>query len=172
MIDWPQIVTENEVVLWRAAYRILAHRDDALDCCQEALLDAYEYTRTHLVNDWPALLTQLVTRRAIDRLRQRCRRQQTFTALECIGEPAGTIGCPVREAEASELVDRLRHALTALPEKQAEVWWLSSIEQFSHAAISSQLGITPNESRVLLHRARVQLGLQLDQQSSLNRRIP
>ena len=40
MIDWPQIVAAHEAVLWRAAYRVLAHRDDALDCCQEALLDA------------------------------------------------------------------------------------------------------------------------------------
>jgi RNA polymerase sigma-70 factor (ECF subfamily) len=172
MIDWPQIVSAHEAVLWRAAYRILAHRDDALDCCQEALLDAYEYARTRSVNDWPALLTHFVTRRAIDRLRQRSRRQQTFTPLECVGEPAGSIGCPVREAEASELIDRLRQALAGLPQKQAEVWWLSSIEQLSHAAISAHLGITPNESRVLLHRARSQLGLQLDQQSSLNRRIP
>ena len=67
MTDWPNIISVHEAMLWRTVYRVLNHRDDALDCCQEALLDAYKYAMNHEVEDWGALLTSLATRRAIDR---------------------------------------------------------------------------------------------------------
>ena len=67
MTDWHEIISAHEAMLWRTVYRVLNDRDDALDCCQEALLDAYKYSINREVDDWGALLTTLATRRAIDR---------------------------------------------------------------------------------------------------------
>jgi RNA polymerase sigma-70 factor (ECF subfamily) len=162
MSDWPTIISAHESTLWRTAFRILNHRDDALDCCQEALLDAYEYSLTHKVDRWGAILTSMVTRRAIDRLRKRIRARWTALPLDDVVEPAVEADCPGPLAEASELMDRLRHGLVDLPEKQAEVFWLNCIEGWSHEDIGRQLQISPNESRVLLHRARSHLASILD----------
>lgn len=157
MTDWPTIISAHEAMLWRTTYRILNHHDDALECCQEALLEAYEYSLTHQVVRWEAFLTSLATRRAIDRLRQRIRARRTSAPLNDVTEPNADINCPVQRAEATELMDRLRNALIDLPAKQSEIFWLSCVERSSHEDIGRQLAISPNESRVLLHRARSQL---------------
>ena len=160
--DWCTIISAHEVLLWRTAYRILNHREDALDCCQQAVLDAYEYSLTHQVDQWGGLLTSLTVRRAIDRLRHRVRSRRMTASLEEVTEPLADGDGPVELAEASELIGRLRNALAALPDKQAEVFWLSCVEQSSHAEIGRLMAISPNESRVLLHRARAQLASMLD----------
>lgn len=162
MIDWTEIVSKHQATLWHTAYRLLNHYDDALDCCQESLLDAYRMSSQDHVEEWGAVLTCLVTRRAIDRLRQRVRTRGHVVSLHGIAEPRADGDCPVQNAVASESVERLRGLLAELPEKQAAVFWLSCIEGMSHAAIGGQLAISANESRVLLHRARavLELGLQ------------
>jgi RNA polymerase sigma factor (sigma-70 family) len=170
MTDWPTIISAHGAMLWRTAYRILNHRDDALDCCQDALLDAYEYSLTHKVDQWAALLTSMATRRAIDRLRKRIRARRIEGSIDDVAEPAANTGYAAQWAQASELVDRLRNALIDLPGKQAEVFWLHCIERSSHDDISRELAISPNESRVLLHRARSQLASILDTRHSDARR--
>lgn len=169
MTDWPTILATNEAALWRAAYRVLNHRDDALECCQAALLDAYKYSLTHQVDDWAALLVSLATRRSIDRLRRRASRNRVLVPLDDVPEPATLMECPSQRTEASELMDRLREALVELPKKQAEVFWLNCVEQLSHEDISRQLMMTANESRVLLHRARSQLAKIFNPQQSKTR---
>lgn len=158
MTDWNEIVGKHQATLWRTAYRLLNHYDDALDCCQESLLDAYRLSSHHKVDDWGAVLTCLVTRCAIDRLRQRVRTRRHVVPLNGV-EPADDGACPVQNAEASEVLERLRGLLAELSEKQAAVFWLSCVEGLSHEAIAQQLAISPNESRVLLHRARAALEL-------------
>jgi RNA polymerase sigma factor (sigma-70 family) len=166
MTDWLAIVSAQETRLWRTAYRILRHQDDALDCCQQAIVDAYEYSLTHKVDRWEALLVSLTTRRSIDRLRQRSRMRAIVVPLPDDSELASCSDCPVELTEAAELIDRLRATLAELPAKQGQVFWLSCIERTSHDDIASCLGISVNESRVLLHRARSRLASLINRQSS------
>jgi RNA polymerase sigma factor (sigma-70 family) len=162
MTDWNAIITRHQPTLWRTAYRLLNHYDDALDCCQDALLDAYRYAQKHNVDDWGAVLTCLTTRRAIDRLRQRVRTRRHVVSLNVVAEPHAEGGCPVQHAEASEAMERVRGLLTELSETQATVFWLSCVEGMSHDQIGERLAISANKSRVLLHRARafIETGLQ------------
>jgi RNA polymerase sigma factor (sigma-70 family) len=162
MTDWNAIISRHQPKLWCTAYRLLNHYDDALDCCQDALLDAYQYAQKHNVDEWGAVLTSLTTRRAIDRLRQRVRTRRHVVSLNGVAEPHANGDCPVQSAEASEAMERVRGLLTELSEKQAAVFWLSCIEGMSHEQIGHQLAISVNESRVLLHRARafIESGLQ------------
>jgi RNA polymerase sigma factor (sigma-70 family) len=162
MTDWNAIIGRHQATLWRTAYRLLNHYDDALDCCQDALLDACQYASRHRVEEWGAVLTCLVTRRAIDRLRQRVRTRRHVVSLNGVAEPPAGCGGPVQNAEASEALERIRGLLAELSEKQATVFWLGCVEGMSHERIGQQLAISANESRVLLHRARAFLesGLQ------------
>ncbi|MDA8563117.1 sigma-70 family RNA polymerase sigma factor [Mariniblastus sp.] len=163
MTDWNEIVSAHQSKLWRTAYRILANRDDSLECCQEALLDAYRYSQENSIDNWDGLLVSLTARRAIDRLRQRVRRRDKEVGIEHVEEPTTLSTSPIANAEASELVEQLREAIREIPVKQSRVFWLCCVEGLSHEDISRHLQISINESRVLLHRARSRLANSMAQ---------
>jgi len=156
MTDWPSLLAEHGPRVWRTIYRVLCHHADASDCYQETFLAAWRFAERQPVADWRSFLTSLATRRAIDRLRQRVRARSVFAPLDGAPEPPGGDG-PVEDAHLSELIALVRAGLARLPEKQAEVFWLSCVEGLTHAQISEQLSVPPGEVRVLLHRARGRL---------------
>jgi RNA polymerase sigma-70 factor (ECF subfamily) len=157
MADWAAILAEHGPHVWRTTYRVLRHHDDASDCYQETFLTAWQLAQDRIVRDWAPLLTCLATRKAIDRLRQRCRSAARMAALDLVPEPVRVVADPLQAAEFEELIDRLRVGLTGLPGKQAEVAWLSCVEEMSHQEIADQMDIPVGEVRVLLHRARTRL---------------
>jgi len=162
MIDWQLIVAEHGATVWRTVYRLVDHHADALDCYQETFLAAWRYAERQQVADWNSFLISLATRRAMDRLRQRYRERNRVIAIDRLPEPSSEAECPVRHAGAKELMDRVCEGMAELPDKQAQVFWLSCIEGISHQQISDRMEIPPGEVRVLLHRARTHLGAVLD----------
>ena len=166
MVDWNEILTAHGPTVWRTVYRLLGQHADALDCYQETFLAAYKSAGRQPVSHWPAFLTSLATRRAIDRLRHRGRSRKRLTSLDDVPEPIGRGDCPVEHAQGAERLDEVRKLLATLPDKQAEVFWLSCVEGMKNLDISDQLGISPGEVRVLLHRARTSL------RSALESRLP
>jgi RNA polymerase sigma factor (sigma-70 family) len=170
MVDWQAILAKHRTRMWRVVYRLLGHYDDALDCCQEALLDAHEFALKEEVAEWGSLLVTLGTRRAIDRLRKRISQRKFEVPLENVAEPGVDVGGPIQAAEAAELFEKLRRLVTALPDKQAEVFWLVCVEGLSNAEVGRQLAITPNEARVLVHRARTHLAKMLNIENMIARK--
>ncbi len=170
MVDWQAILSKHRAGMWRAVYRILRNYDDALECCQDALLDAHQFTLKSTVVDWGPFLIALGTRRAIDRLRKQLSYRNLELSLEVVSEPAKDIGGPFQCAEARELFDRLRQMVSQLPNKQAEAFWLTCIEGFSIDEISDLLSITANEARVLVHRARERLSGLLNPRDLVTRK--
>src|SRR5262245_55164280 len=126
MADWGAIVAEHGPQVWRTAFRTLNHYADAQDCYQDAFLAACQITPRDAA-DWGRILTCLATRKAIDRLRARVRSARTGP-LDAAPEPA-TNDDPARSVRLAELIDRLRAAIAELPGKQAEVVWLSCVEE-------------------------------------------
>jgi RNA polymerase sigma-70 factor, ECF subfamily len=169
MVDWDEIVAAHGPLVWRTAYRLLGRHDDALDCCQEAFLAAYRAASHTLVDDWPAFLASLATRRAIDQLRCRARKGARFFSLDDAPEPSALGSSPIELALGAERLEQVRLLLGRLPAKQAEVFWLSAVENLSHVAIARQMAIRDGEVRVLLHRARVRLRAALEAASPQSR---
>jgi RNA polymerase sigma-70 factor (ECF subfamily) len=157
MTDWPSILAEHGTAVWRTVYRLLDHHADALDCYQDTFLAAWRFAERQPVADWASFLTSLATRRAIDRLRQRYRNRAHVIAINSVREPSSEAESPLGHASASELMDRVRAGMAGLPEKQAEVFWLSCVEGLSHQQISVRMEVPQAEVRVLLHRARTHL---------------
>jgi RNA polymerase sigma factor (sigma-70 family) len=166
MVDWDKILAAHGPKVWRTVYRLLGQHADALDCYQETFLAAYRSVRRQPVAHWPSFLTTLATRRAIDRLRKRGRSRKIFASLDDVPEPIGQGDSPVEHAQGAERMDEVRWLLAGLPEKQAEVFWLSCVEGMQHRDIGDQLQIGEGEVRVLLHRARARL------RSALEPRLP
>src|SRR5215467_8412220 len=148
MIDWGAILEQHGSTVWRTVYRLLGHHDDALDCYQETFLAALRFAQAHTIEHWPSFLVSLATRRAMDRLRQRYRSGRRFLPLDTVPEPSSEVDGPLPQARANELLERVREGMAELPEKQAEVFWLSCLEGLSHQQIADLMEIPPAEVRV------------------------
>jgi DNA-directed RNA polymerase specialized sigma24 family protein len=53
VIDWQAIVAEHGPAVWRTVFRLVSHREDALDCYQETFLQAAQYAARHTISNWP-----------------------------------------------------------------------------------------------------------------------
>jgi RNA polymerase sigma-70 factor (ECF subfamily) len=157
MTDWDAVVGQYAAVVQRTVYRLVGNHADAWDCIQETFLEAVKIDRAKGVRNWPALLRRLATARALDLLRRRCR-QRNRSSPEA--DPAQAIGrepSPSHHAEANELAERLRVAVSQLPGRQAQVFCLTCFEQMTSEEVGEQLGISPTAARMLLCRARRRL---------------
>jgi RNA polymerase sigma-70 factor, ECF subfamily len=157
MPDWPEMVREYGPLVWNAVGRLLRNQADARDCFQETFLRAIKYGRERQVDNWPGLLWRIATQAALDHRRKRnrsvCRRS------DCIDPsvlPASDTEPSDRLASA-ELAERLRNAVTQLPEQQAEVFVLRHFHELSYEQIAELMGISATSAGVLLHRARTRL---------------
>jgi RNA polymerase sigma-70 factor, ECF subfamily len=155
MIDWEGILSRDGPAVWRTAWRVLGNRADADECFQETFVAALEYSRTHAVEHWRALLQRIATTRAIDRLRRRIGQQDREAALH--DDHPSPSRLPSEQLEDAELSATLRRALARLPAKQAEVFCLFHIEGWSYREIAECLSISTDVVGMWLHRARGRL---------------
>jgi RNA polymerase sigma-70 factor (ECF subfamily) len=166
MIDWDELMRREGAAVWRTAYRLLRNQADADECFQETFLAALELSNRQPVRNWPALLQRLATSRAIDRVRKRLRRRQREEVADLAQFP-GVDGDPSQHAEAEELASALRWAIAQLPNRQAEVFCLHEIGDWSYQQIADQLGITAGAVGVILHRTRQKLQQLLKMQDRM-----
>jgi len=153
--DWPAIVEQHGPYVWRTAFRLLSDREEASDCYQETFLSAVEYSRQKEISNWPGLLKRIATSRALDRLRRRYRnRDEPLENGEAVlaREPA-----PDEPMQQAEWMERFRQVLAELPERQADVFWLSEVEMLEHREIANQWDVTTQEVAMWLHRAKQKL---------------
>lgn len=167
MIDWDELMRREGSAVWRTAYRLLRNRADADECFQETFLAALEVANRQPVRNWPALLQRLATSRSVDRVRKRLRRQRREEVAD-LGLVEAAHGDPSQEAEAAELTSALRWAIAQLPTRQAEVFCLHQLGDWSYQQIADQLGMSSNAVGVILHRTRQKLQELLKMQNRLS----
>ncbi len=157
MTDWKSLVRQHGQLVWRTVFRLVGNDADALDCFQETFLEAIKVDRKETVRVWPAMLRHLATVRALDLLRTRYRQHDRIDPLF---DPDSTVDKhpdPGQLAEAGELAEQLRKALTELPDQQAELFCLCRLDELSYQEAAARLGLEINTVGVLLHRARKRL---------------
>ncbi|HUE13657.1 MAG TPA: sigma-70 family RNA polymerase sigma factor [Planctomycetaceae bacterium] len=163
MTNWDTIVAHDGPAVWRILWRLLANREDVEECFQETFVTALTFSRRQSVDCWPALLCSLATARGMDRLRTRYR--QAAHRRDChdvshgrrLAEATSTDADPAEHAVAEELSERLREALSKLPERQAEVFYLHALCGWSHRELGERMRMTDNAVGVTIHRARQRL---------------
>jgi RNA polymerase sigma-70 factor, ECF subfamily len=157
VIDWQTIVAEHGPAVWRTVYRLVSHREDALDCYQETFFQAAQYAKAHVVSNWPGLLKQMASSRALDCLRQRYRKSSKLAPLEAAANTTAVGPTPEVQAELREDIERLRQALPELSPRQSEVFCLREIELMSTAEVADVLDLSPDDVATALHRAKRKL---------------
>ena len=153
MPDWQDILRREGPAVWRTAYRILDNRADADECFQEAFLAALELSRRERVEHWRALLQRLAVARAVDRLRERVRRR----SREQRADMNALLDAEPQPPPDAELSEHLRDAIARIPRKQAQVFSLHCLDDWSYREIAGHMGISINAVGVLLHRGRKHL---------------
>ena len=145
-------------MVWSTVARILKHREDSLDCCQDVFTEALRCSRRSAVRDWGAFLRWLATRRAIDHLR---RRQARATVSGNVLQVEDLAASATEDVAFNELVEVVRKELGKLPDRQAEAFWLVCVEERSYEEVADQMGIQRNALGVLVHRARQHMRTRL-----------
>jgi RNA polymerase sigma-70 factor (ECF subfamily) len=147
--------------LYRVARAILKDDGEAEDVMQQAYLNAYvhldQFAEKASFSTW---LTKIAVYEALARLRRRGP-AQVHTGLES-GEDAMTriresAPDPEHQAFATELRSLLESAVDSLPEHHRIVFTLREIEGLSTAETAECLGISEDNVKTRLHRARALL---------------
>jgi len=148
--------------LFRVARSILADDAEAEDVMQEAYMRAFRelasFRGEALFSTW---LTRIACHEALARARKR-QRLVPITGDEPPGPPPAAFG-PERELENRELQNVLREAVEILPDPLRSVFCLREIEGLSTEETADALGLTIENVRVRLHRAKYSLRQTLDQ---------
>lgn len=132
---------------------------DAADVVQEVFLTAWRRLSTlrdpQLVRAW---LLQISRRAVIDHVRWTGRRPDLRHDDDAaIASTATSAPGPEDLAEMSEMATRLAIGLDGLSARDATAITLAVQFGFGPAEIGTALGITPNNAKVVLHRARTRL---------------
>lgn len=156
------LVRRHGPILRVYATRILGSSDETDDIVQESLLTAWQ--RLPSLEDYSAVrnwLLTIVTRRAIDRVRDRSR--HPVDPLDDDEPLAPESGSPVATLEAKSLEVALSSALSALPAEQRRCWMLREVAQYSYDDIAALVDLPASTVRGLLARARKTLIRELEE---------
>jgi RNA polymerase sigma-70 factor (ECF subfamily) len=160
-----RLLAAHQEKLYRVAYRMAGHHEDAQDLLQDALLEAYrsfkKFQRGTYFDKW---LYRIMTNTFIDRQRHK-KRVGRVDSLDApsVGGDDGEIsareipdwtGEPSRRVLHDEFGEPVQKALNQLKPDFRMVLILSDVEEFSYEEIAEMLNIPIGTVRSRLHRAR------------------
>jgi RNA polymerase sigma-70 factor (ECF subfamily) len=166
-----RLLAAHQEKLYRVAYRMTGHQEDAQDLLQDALVEAYrsfqKFQRGTYFDKW---LYRIMTNTFIDRQRHRKRvgRVESLDA-PLLGEEGersardipDSSGDPAIAALRGAYSEPLQNALNCLTPEFRMVLILSDVEEFSYEEISEIMGSPIGTVRSRLHRARAEVRQKL-----------
>ncbi len=168
-------VDAHAEALFRFALTRLRRRQDAEDAVQEALLAAIQARRDFRGDSsertW---LIGILRHKIVDRIRLLAREDACADAADAADaawwkadghwagpvrawRPAASADEPAELAERREFWQQVRRCLGTLPERQAQVFILRTMDGVEAEEVCRQTGISAANLWVLLHRARTRL---------------
>lgn len=147
--------------LYRFALRITGSTHEAEDVVQEVLEKVWKTSdeQSEVVQNWEAWCMTLTRNRSLDKTRAQLQRRTT--ALDGLNERPNGLASPAIATETRDLAEQVKRMMQELPEKQRLVMHLRDIEELAYEEISEVLGISLEQVKVNLHRARKAIREQL-----------
>jgi RNA polymerase sigma-70 factor (ECF subfamily) len=152
------VFTTDRPLLFSIAYRMLGSASDAEDVLQDAWL-RYRGVDPSTIRTPKAFATTIVTRLCLDRLKSARRTREDYVG-PWLPEPVLTSeveGPDTMLQRAESVTLAFLVLLEKLSPEERAVFLLKDIFEYEHAEIADILGTTVDNSRQLLHRAKVRL---------------
>lgn len=152
------LLREIENHVYRTAYYLLNHEQDAMDAAQEALIRIYTKINTYEEKaQFRTWVQRIVTNICIDKFRRK-RPSVSIDEHEWVFESRDNVEVEVLTAYAAE---EIRDAIGKLPEHHRNVVVLRYLQDFSYNEIADSLDLPLNTVKSYLYRARHQLQILL-----------
>jgi RNA polymerase sigma-70 factor (ECF subfamily) len=167
-----RLLLRAQEVAWRFSTAVCGHADDAEDAMQEALIKTYRYVgRIREPGAFKPWLYRTVRNACLMGRRKRAGEPARLQSLDetapgdgraRLTEPRDPGKNPEQLADNARLRRRLRRALQTLPGPYRAVVFLREMEGLSTRDVARVLGMSEDNVKARLHRARVQLQLTLN----------
>jgi RNA polymerase sigma-70 factor (ECF subfamily) len=162
-----KLLMQAQEVAWRFSTSVCGHADDAEDAMQEALIKTYRYVgRIRDPRAFKPWLYRTVRNACLMGRRKRANEPARLRSLdEVVGSPGRPMRIDARDpaknpeqlADNAALRRRLRRALRTLPAPYRAVVFLREMEGLSTREVAKVMGMSEDNVKTRLHRARIQL---------------
>ncbi len=153
--EFMQHVFPSRDRLFRMAMLLLGSREEAEDALQDVLLRLWDNRQQLTVyNSVEALAVRITRNLCLDRLKYRQNRK--MVDIDHLTHRAGS-HTPEQLTELSDTARIVQRLYAELPETQRVVLHLRETEEYSFEEIEQVTGLTVNNIRVILSRARKQV---------------
>src|SRR5262252_4294167 len=152
------VFNTDRPLLFSIAYRMLGSASDAEDVLQDAWL-RYAGADLKAIHSPKAFATTIVTRLCLDRLKSARATREEYVG-QWLPEPILTseVESPATMLQRSEsLTLAFLVLLEKLSPEERAVFLLKDIFEYGHSEVAEMLGMTVENSRQLLHRAKERL---------------
>lgn len=152
------VFSTDRTLLFSIAYRMLGSASDAEDVLQDAWL-RYSGADRSAIRSPKAFATTIVTRLCLDRLKSARATREEYVG-PWLPEPILTseVENPATMLQRAESVTlAFLVLLEKLSPEERAVFLLKDIFEYDHAEVAEMLGMTVDNSRQLLHRAKARL---------------
>lgn len=152
--------------VFRAARAVVRDDAEAEDIAQEAYVRAYQHLdQFQGRSSFATWLTSIAFHEALARVRKRSRQQEIDAMDESSRDslPQLTVrdGSPEQGASTAEISSLLEDSIDCLPDKYRQVFMLRDVEEMSTTEAAECLGISEENVKVRLHRARALMRREL-----------
>lgn len=168
-----RLLMRAQEAAWRFSTSVCGHADDAEDAMQEALIKTYRYVgRIRDPGAFKPWLYRTVRNACLIGRRKRAGEPTRLRSLNEVvrGDPhVVPIDAPDPARNPEQLADnaglrrRLRRALRTLPPPYRAVVFLREMEGLSTREVAKVMGMSEDNVKTRLHRARVQLQAALNE---------
>lgn len=165
-----ELAALHERAVYLLCLRMMGNREDALDCAQEAMVNAYRaFDRFRGDNQGKTWFLRIAHNVCIDQLRKR----RNIVSLDSLREegfdPADqrTLS-PYAQLEQKERLSLLRAAVEDLPDDQRAVMVLRDFQDLSYEEISEALQVPMGTVKSRLKRARERIKKILSEKAELS----
>ena len=159
-----ELVKRYENKVYRLAFKILRHEDDAGEALQDAFMSAYKGLKNFKSDStFSTWLYRVATNAALMKYRKRRDGHVSLEQSQSYDEDADRLeipdwsALPDEDLLTGELDEILAEGLSRLPDELREVFVMRDIEELSNSEVADRLQLTVPAVKSRLHRARLQL---------------
>ncbi|UFH54014.1 RNA polymerase sigma factor [Spirosoma sp. KNUC1025] len=142
--------------LFRLAQLFLRNREEAEDALQDVLLRLWtNRQQLDAYHSVEALAVQMTKNLCLDKLKAH-NKQKTTDETDMQSLHAASIS-PYQQVEFADSAELIRNLIDAMPDQQKLILHLRDVEEYSFEEIEQITGLSVNNIRVILSRARQRL---------------